>query len=627
MKPAAADTCGMKSTARRKGGGPPFRVQPAIRGVDHTLLRRINSRFQEGVALQTAGRHSEALAIFEEVAGKLEALKVREAGIYAAIGHCHLLLANPEESIAYSERALAIDPNQFEALVNASAACRVLNKFDKAEEYALKAHELNPQDARPLGALGTILINKGRVSAGLIRATHAFVLDPKCSDAIGALASGYSRIGDMETAMPYYEQYMAARPYDAALHSGMLFTMHYEPNITGDRLRVMHKEWGDRFAARFKHEWPNHKNERTAARRLRIGYVSGDFRHHVVAYWTKHIFAAHSRENVEVFCFANNKEDDYSGRIKESADHWISILDTSDADAAGVIQEAKIDILVDLSGHTGGHRLCLMARKPAPVQATWCGYLDSTGLEAVDYVIADQVIAPLDEPSPFVEEPLRLPSSSVCFEQIPDAPEIGPPPFEKNGFVTFGCFNNPAKIGPAIADIWTAILKANPDSKLLLMYGNYKDPFTRERLLRLFRERDIDQKRIEMRAGNRTQVLTAYSEEVDIALDTSPYNGGTTTCEALWMGVPVIGLLGGHPMSRFGCSLLAYSGLTGLIAESPEEYVNRASHLANDALTLARLRRELRPHLANTPVFNSKLFVEGLENAYFGIFSRWCRQQ
>ncbi|HJY06349.1 MAG TPA: hypothetical protein VJ323_08515, partial [Bryobacteraceae bacterium] len=585
----------MKSTARRKGGGPPFRVQPAIRGVDHTLLRRINSRFQEGVALQTAGRHSEALAIFEEVAGKLEALKVREAGIYAAIGHCHLLLANPEESIANSERALAIEPNQFEALVNASAACRVLNKFDKAEEYALKAHELNPQDARPLGALGTILINKGRVSAGLIRATHAFVLDPKCSDAIGALASGYSRIGDMETAMPYYEQYMAARPYDAALHSGMLFTMHYEPNITGDRLRVMHKEWGDRFAARFKHEWPNHKNERTAARRLRIGYVSGDFRHHVVAYWTKHIFAAHSRENVEVFCFANNKEDDYSGRIKESADHWISILDTSDADAAGVIQEAKIDILVDLSGHTGGHRLCLMARKPAPVQATWCGYLDSTGLEAVDYVIADQVIAPLDEPSPFVEEPLRLPSSSVCFEQIPDAPEIGPPPFEKNGFVTFGCFNNPAKIGPAIADIWTAILKANPDSKLLLMYGNYKDPFTRERLLRLFRERDIDQKRIEMRAGNRTQVLTAYSEEVDIALDTSPYNGGTTTCEALWMGVPVIGLLGGHPMSRFGCSLLAYSGLTGLIAESPEEYVNRASHLANDTPTLARLRRELRP--------------------------------
>lgn len=616
----------MKSTARRKGG-PAFRVQPAIRGVDHTLLRRINSRFQEGVALQTAGRHAEALAIFEEVASKLEALKVSEAGIYAAIGHCHLLLADPEKSITYSERALAIDPNQFEALVNASAACRVLNKFDKAEEYALKAHELKPQDARPLGALGTILINKGRVSAGLIRATHALVLDPKCSDAIGALASGYSRIGDMETAMPYYEQYMAARPYDAALHSGMLFTMHYEPNITGDRLRVMHKEWGDRFAARFKREWPDHKNERTAARRLRIGYVSGDFRHHVVAYWTKHIFAAHSRENVEVFCFANNKEDDYSGRIKESADHWISILDTSDADAAGVIQEAKIDILVDLSGHTGGHRLCLMARKPAPVQATWCGYLDSTGLEAVDYVIADQVIAPLDEPSPFVEEPLRLPSSSVCFEQIPDAPKIGSPPFEKNGFVTFGCFNNPAKIGPAIADIWTAILKANPDSKLLLMYGNYKDPFTRERLLRLFRERDIDQKRIEMRAGNRTQVLTAYSEQVDIALDTSPYNGGTTTCEALWMGVPVIGLLGGHPMSRFGCSLLAYSGLTGLIAESPEEYVNRASHLANDTLTLARLRRELRPHLANTPVFNSKLFVEGLENAYFGIFSRWCRQQ
>ena len=626
MKPATADTSGMKSTARRKGR-PPFRAQPVIRGVDHALLRRVNSRFQEGVALQAAGQHSEALAIFEEVASRLESVHVCDANIYAAIGHCHLLLANPDESIAYSERALTIDPNQFEALVNASAACRVSNKLDKAEAYALKAHELRPQDARPLGALGTILINKGRVSAGLIRATQAFVLNPKCSDAIGGLASGYSRIGDMETSMPYFEQYLAARPYDAALHSGMLFTMHYEPNITGDRLRVMHKEWGDRFGARFKSEWPDHKNERTADRRLRVGYVSGDFRHHVVSYWTKHVLAGHNRKNVEVFCFANNKEDDYSHQVKESSDHWISILDRSDAEAARVIQEARIDILVDLSGHTGGHRLCLMARKPAPVQATWCGYLDSTGLEAVDYVIADEVIAPLDEPSPFVEEPLRLPSSSVCFEQIPDAPEISAPPFEKNGSITFGCFNNPAKIGPAIADSWTTILKMNPDSKLLLMYGNYKDPFTRERLLRLFRERNIDLKRIEMRAGTRSQVLTAYSEEVDIALDTSPYNGGTTTCEALWMGVPVIGLLGGHPMSRFGCSLLAYSGLTGLIAESPQEYAERANHVANDTPTLTRLRRELRPHLANTPVFNSQLFVEGLENAYFRIFSRWCQQQ
>lgn len=614
----------MHPTVRRKGGAP-FRAQPVITGVDHALLRRTNSRFQEGVAFQAKGRCAEALAIFEEVARKLESLKVQEANIYAAIGHCHLLLANPEEALTFSEKALTIDPNQFEALVNASAACRFSNQLDKAEEYALKAHELKPRDARPLGALGTILIHRGRVSAGLVRATHALVLDPKCSDALGALASGYSRIGDMETAMPYYEQCMAARPYDAALHSGMLFTVHYDPNITGERLRVMHKAWGDKFTARFKSQWPDHKNERTADRRLRIGYVSGDFRHHVVAYWTRHIFAAHNRDKVEVFCFANNKEDDYSAKIKDSADHWISILNTSDSDAARVVEEAKIDILVDLSGHTGGHRLYLMARKPAPVQATWCGYLDSTGVEAIDYAIADDIIAPPDQPSPFLEEPLRLPSSSVCFEQIPDAPDIGPPPFEKNGFITFGCFNNPSKIGPAIADIWAAMLKAKPDSRLLLMYGNYKDPFTRERLLKLFRQRGIGETRIELRAGSRKQVLTTYADEVDIALDTSPYNGGTTTCEALWMGVPVIGLLGGHPMNRFGCSLLAYGGLTGLIAEGPEEYVDRATRLANDTPTLARLRRELRPHLVNTPVFNSKLFVDGLENAYFGIFSRWCR--
>jgi predicted O-linked N-acetylglucosamine transferase (SPINDLY family) len=587
----------------------------------------MNGLFQEGVALQNAGHFEDALRLLQRVARELERADVTDASIYAAIGYAHLLLGDHPEALEFSKKALEIDPKFAKALVNASAACRLLNRLDEAYSYAEKAHELEPANAQPLGALASILISQGKVSSGLVRAAYAYSMDPNCLDAIAALAAGYSRIGDMEMAMPNYERFIARMPHNPGVSSGMLFTLHYKPGVTREELRNAHKNWGDRFGSKFKKYWPDHQNERTINRRLRIGYVSGDFRHHVVGYWTKHIVEGHNRDKFETFCFANNKEDDYSQHFKSAADHWIPILDLNDAEAARKIQDAKIDILVDLSGHTGGHRLLMMARKPAPIQATWCGYIDSTGLDAFDYVISDEVIAPPTEPSPFVEEPLRLPYSSVCFDAIPNAPEVGPLPCLSKGHITFGCFNNPSKIGPAVVSAWAEILGGIPDSKLMLSYSNLADAFTKERLLRLFRDAGISDDRIQMRHGKREAVLQAYNSEIDIAFDTFPYNGGTTTCEALWMGVPVVGLYGGHPMSRFGCSLLVYGGLPALATTSQQEYIERAIHLASDVGTLSHLRRELRSHLVSTPLFNPKLFIEGLENAYIRIFERWCQER
>jgi protein O-GlcNAc transferase len=583
--------------------------------------------FEEGVAHQNAGRMKEAQDIFYRVAQSLERAGVRDASIYAAIGYTHLLLNEPEQALQWSKKSLGIDPQFVKALINSSAACRFLNKLDAALEFAEKACELDPENSQSLGALAIILVQIGRVSEGLVRASYALQIDKDCLDTIGALALGYSRIGDIDAALSFFDRYVERSPNDPFIASGRLFSLHYKPGVAATELRKAHKDWGDRFGAKFKKDWPIHKNERNPKRRLRIGYLSGDFRHHVVGYWTRHIFAAHNREKVEIFCFASNKEDEYSEQIKAASDHWISILDLSDEEASRKVQDARIDILVDLSGHTNANRLFLMARKPAPVQATWCGYLDSTGLEAVDYVIADEVIAPTSEPSPFVEEPLRLPFCSLCIEPIPDAPEVGSPPSERNGYITFGCFNNPSKIGSDVALLWSKILCANPQSKLLLMYRNFVDPFTRERVLRCFTEADIPRDRIEFRQGNRREVLAAYSADVDLALDTFPYNGGTTTCEALWMGVPTVGLYGSHPMSRLGCSLLVYSGLPALATTSPEEYVKTATALAHDRTSLAKLRRELRGHLTNTPLFNSKQFVAGLEGAYSRAFERWCNGQ
>jgi protein O-GlcNAc transferase len=615
------DISHVKSQSHKRRA-PAWLSKPNVRAGKFT--QHITALFQEGIAHQNAGRLKEAQSIFYRVATDLETVGIEDASIYAAIGYTYLLLNEPEQALELSQKSLKLDSKFVKALINSAAACRVLGKLDKAKEFAEKAHELDPASAQALGTLAIILVQQGKTSEGLVRATYALQIDNKSIDAIGALALGYSRIGDIEAALPFYNRYIEKLPNDPTIGSGKLFNLHYKPGVTAEELRQAHKDWGERFGARFRKDWPIHKNDRNSKRRLRIGYLSGDFRSHVVGYWTKHIIAAHNRDNVEVFCIANNKEDEYSEQIKTASDHWLSILDVSDDEAARKIQDARIDILIDLSGHTGANRLFLLARKPAPVQATWCGYLDSTGLEAVDYVIADDVIAPASEPSPFVEEALRLPSCSVCFEPIPEAPEVGPPPFERNGHVTFGCFNNPSKIGPEVAKLWNKILYANPESKLLLMYRNFADPLTRERLLRCFREAGVPNDRVEFRQGNRAKVLEAYSAEVDLALDTFPYNGGTTTCEALWMGVPTVALYGRHPMSRLGCSLLVYSGLSALATTSPDEYVDRATALANDRTTLLRLRRELRGHLVNTPLFNSKLFVAGLEKAYSRAFERWC---
>jgi protein O-GlcNAc transferase len=385
------------------------------------FAQRVVGLFEKGVACQKQGRNQEALGHFRRVAAQLESAGVSDASIYGAIGYTLLLLGEPEESLEYSTKALEIDPGFIKAMINASAAYRFQDKLDKAKEMAERATEIDPRNAQALGTLAIILANQGKASSALVRASYALALDPDCLDALGALASSYSAVGDMEMSLPFYQRYIDKLPHDSGIYSTMLFSMHYKPDVTRDELREAHKTFGDRFGAKYKRNWPVHKNEKTTDRRLRIGYISGDFRHHVVGYWMRHIVEKHNKERVEVFCFANNKEDDYSQKFKAAVEHWIPILGKSDAEVAQMIEREKIDVLVDLSGHTGGHRLFVMARKPAPVQATWCGYIDSTGLEAVDYVITDEVTAPSDEPSPFVEQPFRLPTSSVCFEQIEGA--------------------------------------------------------------------------------------------------------------------------------------------------------------------------------------------------------------
>jgi protein O-GlcNAc transferase len=366
-------------------------------------------------------------------------------------------------------------------------------------------------------------------------------------------------------------------------------------------------------------------NARSLDRPLRIGYLSSDFTQHVVMCFVEKAIAAHDRSRVRVCCISNTKNRDaVTDRIRSNADDWVDIHGLNDDQALELLKEHELDIVVDLVGHTSSNRMLLMGRRIAPVQAMWCGYSNTTGLDVVDYIITDNVIAPPGEPHFFTEQPIRLPNSFLCFTPPPDSPDIGPLPFEENGYITFGCLNNPSKINQHVVNWWARLLHEVPDSKFLLRYMLYDDPLVAGRVDKMFRQAGVPENRYQIFGGGAGTNFRNTYNSLDIALDTFPYNGTTTTCEALWMGVPVVTLYGDRFAARVGASLLTYSGLSGMVASNPDEYVQRAAELARKPELLAQFRRDFRTHLPNTPVFDYPLFTQGLEDAYFEMFARWC---
>ena len=367
-------------------------------------------------------------------------------------------------------------------------------------------------------------------------------------------------------------------------------------------------------------------NPRDPGRRLRVGYVSPDFRRHSVSYFLEPLLAAHDRAGFEIFCYAEViQPDEVTARLQRHADHWLITAGMPDDALAARIRADGIDILIDLAGHTAGNRLPLFARRPAPIQATWLGYPNTTGLPAIDYRLADAISDPPGWGDALASETLlRLPGGFLCFGPPVHAPPPGVPPCLAAGAVTFGSFNNPAKISLPTIESWSAILKRLPDARLLLKSRQLVDAMTWVLLRTRFAERGIPANRVDMLGFQADTVshLEVY-HRVDIALDPFPYNGATTTCEALWMGVPVVTLAGDRHAARVGASLLSRVGLDGLIAASRDEYVERAVDLAGDRERLAALRSTLRPDMAASSLCDATAFARGVEAAYRGIWERW----
>jgi predicted O-linked N-acetylglucosamine transferase (SPINDLY family) len=403
----------------------------------------------------------------------------------------------------------------------------------------------------------------------------------------------------------------------------LLFALQYHPDYDAQKLREETRLWSQKHAEPLKKFFRPHANDRDPERRLRIGYVSPDFRDHVVAHSLLPLLRRHDHEQVEVFCYANvTYPDRHTEEFRRCADVWRSIVQMSDSRAADLIRQDRIDILVDLALHTGDNRFAVFAQKPAPVQVAFAGYPGSTGLETIDYRLTDPYLDPPGLNDQFYSETsIRLPDSFWCYDPLTTEPAVNPLPAQAKGRVTFGCLNNFCKVSEPVLRLWSRVLNAVERSQLLILCaeGSHRQP-----LLEMLQGEGITADRVELVAGRpRLQYLELY-HRIDVGLDTFPYNGHTTSLDSYWMGVPVVTLVGQTVVGRAGLSQLTNLGLPELIAEAPEQYVQIAADLARDLPRLAELRRTLRGRMEASPLMDAPRFARNIEAAYRQMWRNWC---
>lgn len=532
----------------------------------------------------------------------------------------------PSLAVAFASRAVALEPERPSYHLALGTALQAAGKLEQAEAAIRRALALAPADPEVHLGLAAVLTGQGRPSQAIEVLRGAAAAAPQSALLHVALAAAWMELGRAADALASFQRATERAPRWPYPHSGVLFTRHYVADADRAATFAEARRWGKRHADPLIAGAPPHANDPTPDRRLRVGYVSPDLRAHPVGQILRAVLAAHDRAQVEVFCYANCRRADLVGaELSDAADHWRGLLHLGDEAAAELVRADQIDILVDLAGHTADNRLLTFARKPAPVQALWLGYFDTTGMSSMDYLIGDHQVCPAGDEPFYVEKLVRLPDSFFCYSPPPSCPEVAPAPLLSRGHVTFGCFNNLAKITPDVVAVWARILRAVPGSRICLKYFGFDAADVRARYLGLFAANGVSADRVTL-LGKTPYVahLAAYGE-VDVALDPFPYNGGMTTLDALWMGVPVISLAGDRFVGRMGASVLSAAGLPDLIAQSAEEYVDRAVRLADDGERLAALRAGLRDQLARSPLCDGARFARSLEAAYRAMWQEWCR--
>jgi protein O-GlcNAc transferase len=531
-------------------------------------------------------------------------------------------------AIKYIEKALYFGPDYADAYNNLGSVLQETGQFDEAITCYQKAINIHPNFDRACYNLGTALKEKWLIDEAIEQYQKAIHLNPQFVEAYNNLGLALQDQGKVEEAEKCYRHGLRLKPDFPLCHSNLLLLMNYNSRHNAKSVFSEHLKFAKNIAEPLYPSNLQYPNNPSPSRRLKIGYVSPDFRRHSVNYFIEPILAYHDRDRFEVFCYSDVvTADNVTKRLQGHADQWRDVAGIPDEKVAGLIQQDRIDILIDLAGHTGQNRMMLFARKPAPVQVSWLGYPNTTGLPTIDYRIVDNHTDPPGLTDPFYTEKLiRLPESFLCYRPDKDSPAVGDLPALKYGHITFGSFNYFPKISPVTVAVWSAILQAVPGSRLIMKSRNFSDRTTCRSALESFVRHGVSAERVELMSIKLSfmEHLDTYNR-IDIGLDTFPYNGTTTTCEAMWMGVPVIALAGNTHASRVGTSLLTNIGLSEFVARNDKEYLSIAVNLAADLKKLGDLRRSLRDRMLRSALCDAERFVLNLENGYRTIWEQWCK--
>jgi predicted O-linked N-acetylglucosamine transferase (SPINDLY family) len=530
-----------------------------------------------------------------------------------------------DDAIACFRNGLALAPGDIALHNNLGNALRALGHFDEAASHFRKALELAPASGETYSNLGVLLIERGQLEQAEACLRRALDLKPDYAEAYRNLGNVLHKQEQFDDAIACYQKSLVLQP-DVHGTSTLLTWLHYSQHHSDDDILAVARN----FAAQVERPQPPRAftNRPSPNRRLRVGYVSADFRTHPVGFFLERVLKAHDPAQVEIFCYSNTDfSDEVTERLQQAAHHWRGIAGTSDQDAAEMIADDVIDILVDLAGHTDNNRLSLFARRPAPVQVTWLGFYGTTGLSRIDYILTDNFVAPADEVSRFTEQPWRLPGCYLCYSPHPFDIPVGPFPSIANGFVTFGSFNKRLKISDETIAVWAKILHQVNGSRLFLKNTSMAEADSRARLTARFAALGIAADRLTLEGHSPVAEALAAYNRVDIALDPFPFGGGTTTADTVWMGVPLVALKGARWVGRMSQSILAALGLQEWVAENTDDYVALACRLAADIPNRPDLREALRTRVENSAFCDGASFTRDLEEAYRGMWRRWCAAQ
>jgi predicted O-linked N-acetylglucosamine transferase (SPINDLY family) len=572
-----------------------------------------------GVALQEQGKLEEALACYRRA---LE-IKPDFAEAHCSLGNALDKQGRLDEAVGCFRRALQINPHYAEAYSKLGNTLGKQRQPDEAVACFRRAVELKPNFAEAHYNFGNFFKEQGKLEEAIGCYRRALEIKPTLAEAHLNLGVALKDQGNMDEAIVACQQAMRVNPNYVQAHSNLVYDLRFSPDYDAKAIYEEHLRWNARHAAALARSIRSHSNDRDPQRRLRIGYVSPNFWHHAEAFFIVPLLAGHDHQTFEIFCYADvSRPDRITAQLRTCADVWRDIAGLTDEQLSQLVRQDGIDILVDLTMHMACSRLLAFARKPAPVQVCWLAYQGTTGLATMDYRLTDQYVDPPGlYDRYYVEESIRLPDAFGCYDPLTTEAALSALPALDHGRITFGSLNNFCKVNPPVLGLWSQVLKAVDGSRLLLRAAEGSH---RGRTLRFLEEEGIAPERVTFVGWQpHSQYLELY-RQIDIGLDTLPYNGQTTTLDSLWMGVPVITLVGQTAVGRAGMSLLTNLGRPELIAESPEQFVRIARELAGDLPRLGKLRSSLRGQMQNSPLMDGRRFARHVEAAYRQMWQRWC---